>query len=125
MEKPEPDVSVAVRKRSPARRRTNCQSPPCCHAPRQGNDAAVETLRVFRRAMTVARSFDGTGFRWTHQPGRDLTLTVGEFTLARYCFEAARGRPYLHPVYSTSGGVLTGYQPHDHPWHLGLWFSWK
>src|ERR1043166_6029623 len=75
--------------------------------------------------MTVGRSFNATRFRWTHQPGRDLTLTAGECTLVRYCFEAARGRPYLHPVCSSEGVLLTGYQPHDHPWHLGLWFSWK
>ena len=33
-------------------------------------------------------------------------------------------KPYFHPVALNDGTVLTCLSPHDHPWHLALWFSW-
>jgi hypothetical protein len=38
---------------------------------------------------------------------------------------AARKRPFLHPVATPSGTVLTRNAPEDHPWHHGLWFTIK
>jgi hypothetical protein len=29
-------------------------------------------------------------------------------------------RPFVHPVYSRAGDVLTNFRPNDHPWHHGL-----
>jgi Family of unknown function (DUF6807) len=34
-------------------------------------------------------------------------------------------RPYLHPVRTPAGAVLTTEAPADHPWHHALWFSIK
>src|SRR5689334_13705255 len=34
-------------------------------------------------------------------------------------------RPYLHPVRTPAGAVLTVEAPPDHPWHHGLWFAIK
>lgn len=34
-------------------------------------------------------------------------------------------KPFFHPVALPGGPVLTWNQPPDHPWHHGLWFSWK
>jgi hypothetical protein len=28
--------------------------------------------------------------------------------------------PYLHPLRTLSGGIVTGHRPHDHRWHKGL-----
>lgn len=33
-------------------------------------------------------------------------------------------RPYFHPL-SVDNTMITCVSPPDHPWHLGLWFSWK
>jgi hypothetical protein len=38
---------------------------------------------------------------------------------------SARKRPFLHPVATPSGAVLTRNAPEDHPWHHGLWFTIK
>jgi len=38
---------------------------------------------------------------------------------------AQAAKPYFHPVALTDGTVLTWQAPPDHPWHHGLWFSWK
>lgn len=35
------------------------------------------------------------------------------------------GKPYVHPLVAPSGLPLTELRPKDHPWHKGLWFSWK
>jgi len=35
------------------------------------------------------------------------------------------GKPYFHPLNTTDGTTLTWFSPPDHPWHRGLWFSWK
>src|SRR3954454_12740441 len=29
-------------------------------------------------------------------------------------------KPYLHPVRTLAGDVVTGYRPHDHRWHKGV-----
>jgi hypothetical protein len=34
-------------------------------------------------------------------------------------------RPYLHPVRTPAGALLTVEAPADHPWHHALWFSIK
>lgn len=35
------------------------------------------------------------------------------------------GKPYFHPINSNNDNTLTWVKPDDHPWHYGLWFSWK
>jgi hypothetical protein len=32
-------------------------------------------------------------------------------------------RPYLHPVRTLAGELVTDYRPGDHPWHKGI--SWS
>ena len=34
------------------------------------------------------------------------------------------GKPYFHPL-TVNQSDLTCVSPPDHPWHVGLWFSWK
>jgi hypothetical protein len=35
------------------------------------------------------------------------------------------GKPYVHPLATTTGQVFSDLRPKDHPWHRALWFSWK
>ncbi|CAN5865856.1 hypothetical protein BH24ACT3_BH24ACT3_03180 [soil metagenome] len=37
----------------------------------------------------------------------------------------ARKRPFVHPVTTPAGHVLTRNAPDDHPWHHALWFTIK
>jgi hypothetical protein len=37
----------------------------------------------------------------------------------------ARRRPFVHPLRTPAGHVLTVDAPDDHPWHHGLWFTIK
>jgi len=42
----------------------------------------------------------------------------------RFSFDAAKGKTFFDPV-GIRGTTLTNFKPEDHPWHYGLWFSWK
>jgi hypothetical protein len=56
---------------------------------------------------------------------RALSVHAGGVEILRYVyrpdtppFEAPK--PYLHPVRTLAGDVVTGYRPHDHRWHKGV-----
>src|SRR5690606_1331207 len=40
-------------------------------------------------------------------------------------FDKDQDKPYFHPLKTPNGYELTLERPKDHPWHRGLWFSWK
>ena len=42
-----------------------------------------------------------------------------------YNCNPAEGKPCFHPLAATDGTVFTDLRPKDHPWHRGVWFSWK
>ncbi|WP_320064164.1 PmoA family protein [Micromonospora sp. RTGN7] len=57
-------------------------------------------------------------------PGEDPRLLVGGVEVARYVvaqdLDVTHGpRPYLHPVRTLAGTVVTDALPEDHVWHLG------
>ena len=49
---------------------------------------------------------------------------VGTNLLWQFSFDPAKGKPFFHPL-TANGAALTNFKPEDHPWHYGLWFSWK
>jgi hypothetical protein len=60
---------------------------------------------------------------WQHDDQAIAWLQDGQ-PLWRLSFDPAKGKPFFNPL--TAGAVsLTTFQPEDHPWHYGLWFSWK
>lgn len=46
-------------------------------------------------------------------------------TVWQYNFNKEEGKPYFHPLSTIEGSVLSALRPEDHPWHRGIWFSWK
>lgn len=66
-----------------------------------------------------------TGFGWAYEPGHALSLVQGEVTLLSYRFGPNTPKPYMHPLRTPGGTILTSFQPSDHVWHRGLWFAWK
>lgn len=57
----------------------------------------------------------------------DTTLAwkTGDKVVWQLSFDPAKGKPFFHPVSVNGGTSLTNFRPEDHPWHYGLWFSWK
>lgn len=81
---------------------------------------AVALLSVFATPTQA----DTPVYRWKTEKDRVCLLANGKVV---YCYEFARdaGYPYLHPLGLPGGQVMTAFAPTDHPWHRGLWFSWK
>ncbi|WP_405096108.1 PmoA family protein [Micromonospora sp. NBC_01412] len=95
------------------------------HAPRTRVDGAAPRLDPRTRSdpRTQAVPADRPGRR-TGDSGDDPRLLVGGVEVARYVLapdlDARHGpRPYLHPVRTLAGTVVTDALPEDHVWHLG------
>lgn len=61
------------------------------------------------------------------QSDRTLALAKQGQVVWRFSVETEKGSAaaYFHPLRPVGGPELTLYRPADHPWHTGLWFSWK
>jgi len=53
-----------------------------------------------------------------------FSLKKGNGIIWQFNFNNRYGKQYFHPVNALSS-ELTCVSPPDHPWHMGLWFSWK
>jgi len=62
-------------------------------------------------------------FNWK-QTDTTLALLNNSNIIWQYNFRNRFGKPYFHPL-TIKNSTLTCVSPVDHPWHLGLWFSWK
>jgi len=54
-----------------------------------------------------------------------VALLCGEQTVWQFHFGTNDTKPCFHPVALPGGPDLIWHRPPDHPWHLGLWLSWK
>lgn len=64
------------------------------------------------------------GGTWQRDEGA-LAWHVGNDVLWRFSFDRRSGKPFFDPLRPVGGPSLTNFKPDDHPWHYGLWFSWK
>lgn len=82
------------------------------------------------------RSSAGSGFgppgglTVTHEHGRSIGVGAGGVEILRYVYAAdspafEAPKPYLHPLRTLSGALVTGYRPWDHRWHKGLQMTWS
>jgi hypothetical protein len=53
-----------------------------------------------------------------------LSWRDGTNVVWRFSFDPKKGKTFFDPV-AVRGTTLTNFKPEDHPWHYGLWFSWK
>jgi type 1 glutamine amidotransferase len=82
---------------------------------------AVRELEIFGPPL-VEPGQDRLG--WERTPGA-VSLLNGERTVWRLNYAPGHAKPFFHPLALRDGTVLTWASPPDHPWHHGLWFSWK
>ncbi len=43
----------------------------------------------------------------------------------KFSFDPRAGKPSFNPLTVAGGPSFLQFTPEDHPWHYGLWFSWK
>ncbi len=77
-------------------------------------------LVVFPAAVCPA----ATPLSWEEKPG-SLALRQGEAIVWQFNFGRQLSKTHFHPLNLPGGKTLTWASPPDHPWHYGLWFSWK
>lgn len=66
----------------------------------------------------------GPALSWS-QTETSLALCNGDKTVWRLVFDPQQPKSCFHPLATLDGEVLTAFEPADHPWHRGLWWSWK
>lgn len=59
------------------------------------------------------------------EAGRALEFHAAGETLWRYQYDGYDFHPHFHPIRLPGSPDLTLVRPGDHPWHNGLYFSWK
>lgn len=61
-----------------------------------------------------------------HDLGRSLELHIEgqEAPLWRYTY-GRKPKPFFHPLHTPAGFCVSLFEPHDHVWHRGLWFTIK
>lgn len=62
-------------------------------------------------------------FTWQQNATHLALLNHGQ-TVWQAVFDPAQGKPYVQ-LATLDGAELTALRPKDHPWHRGLWWSWK
>jgi len=73
--------------------------------------------------MQIPSESASQNLKWI-ESDTSLQLLNGEKLIWKYNFRNRFGKPYFHPIY-LNYTRLTSESPSDHPWHYGLWFSWK
>jgi len=89
--------------------------------------AALGASACAHRRATSASNTPATGAprgAWLRD-STTLAWTAAGTTVWRFSFDPKSGKPFFDPVGVGGGPSLTNFKPQDHPWHYGLWFSWK
>ncbi|MCX7819492.1 MAG: PmoA family protein [Kiritimatiellae bacterium] len=77
-------------------------------------------------AAALYRAALAAPWTWKEEPGKLELYDIGSgAVLWGFHYGASATKPFLHPLSVGGGSPLTALRPPDHPWHLGLWFSWK
>jgi hypothetical protein len=65
--------------------------------------------------------------RLRHDVGESLELldVPRDQSLWKYVYSGGKPKPFFHPIHTPAGHCVTLCEPHDHPWHRGLWFTIK
>jgi hypothetical protein len=74
--------------------------------------------------MTTALGLRFACAEW-QRDANTVAWRIGTNLLWQFSFDPAKGKPFFHPLSTPGGTALTNFKPEDHPWHYGLWFSWK
>jgi len=83
----------------------------------------VGVLVIFLSGLVISGAAEPL-YQW-QQDDDSLALVSGERVVWQLNFKKDEGKPYFHPLTLTNGVILTALRPQDHPWHRGLWWSWK
>ena len=75
-----------------------------------------KVLDIEKHEKPIVYSWDETDTTFALMKGADIVW--------QYNFNTQKGKPFFHPV-NIGASTITSLSPDDHPWHLGIWHSWK
>lgn len=84
----------------------------------------VMKARLFAVGLFLVLPLQAEDFSW-RKTETSLALISGSNVIWQVVADPAQPKVYFHPLSTPSGTVLTDLSPKDHPWHRGLWWSWK
>ncbi|WP_347977908.1 PmoA family protein [Microbacterium sp. ProA8] len=69
-----------------------------------------------------------SALRVTHELGSSVTVRDGDVDLFTYVYQPSTAplespKPYLHPLRTRRGDLVSLFRPHDHVWHKGIAWS--
>jgi hypothetical protein len=71
-----------------------------------------------------AQAADAGRFTWKRDAESSALLQDNQ-EVWRFRHGKEDAKPAFHPLSFPGGPVLTCFRNEDHPWHRGMWFSWK
>ncbi len=97
---------------------------------RAGGRRPVRPLHE-RRGRAVGAREGGprmSALRVTHELGSSVTVRDGDVDLFTYVYQPSTAalespKPYLHPLRTRRGDLVSLFRPHDHVWHKGIAWS--
>jgi type 1 glutamine amidotransferase len=94
-----------------------------------GHDAATMTNPDFKTILAGsvrwAAQNKQSRYFFSIKTEENLAVINNGKTLWQFNFGKKTSKPFFHPLALLDGTVLTEDRPADHPWHHGLWFTWK
>lgn len=89
------------------------------------------SMNLFRLSVVFAVAVgpacaaeEAPGWAW-EKSDTSLALQNRGKTVWRLVADPKQPKSYFHPLATVEGEVLTAFEPSDHRWHRGLWWSWK
>lgn len=88
-------------------------------------DAKMAFFALVLSGIVILQSAAGEAqYQWKSSTG-ELALMDHERVVWQFNGVKGEGKPCFHPLTLTNGTCITELRPADHPWHRGLWWSWK
>jgi hypothetical protein len=97
-----------------------CRESPASEKP---NDA-LASPGAAGHATVAGGHAEALHFEWERGDGTVALLHDGK-PVWRLHYGSDSAKPFFHPLALVGGQAVTWQSPPDHPWHRGLWFSWK
>ncbi len=82
------------------------------------------SIVILLASAAVLPLWGASDFTWDRQPD-SVALLKGGREIWRFRYGKGEAKPAFHPLSLPGGPVMTCYRNEDHPWHRGMWFSWK
>jgi len=84
-----------------------------------GKEVTIQVPFTLRISLNLIKD----QFNWNRND-TSVALMNNSDVVWKYNYNNRFGKPYFHPL-TVNHSDLSCVSPPDHPWHLGLWFSWK